>query len=251
MDPSANRSTVSPAAPENLPVQKKTDRLGLIVIGIYLLLGLTVSVDLFLYAKLDKTKPLPFPVLPISIPVTSVLRQVPIFSSLVKPTPSAKPLAKPSPTPTAIPVGGSVSTPTSAPSQTSSPGPSASTPTPSPTTQCLGDTFVCNPAVGGCCSGLSCALVSGLTVYSCQATVASPTPSAVPTSTPTAVPTSTPTPTPSVAPSPTPSSGNLACDPSGQCNNYGDPVASGCPVTFTDVGACMAACSDPANRCQM
>ncbi len=246
MDPSANKSTVIPDYPGNPAlVKKKTDRLSLILIFIYFLLGLTVLFDLWMYLNLAGKKPisLPFPVVPINIPWLS------------KPSPtataSAKPSAKPSPTPTASPASGSVATPTSTPSQTSSPAPTSSTPSPSPTTQCLAETFVCNPASGGCCSGLSCALVDGLTVYTCQATTASPTPTVAPTSTPTAAPTSTPTPTPSITPSPTPSPGNLACDPSGQCNNYGDPVSSGCPVTFTDVGACMEACADPANRCQM
>lgn len=55
-------------------------------------------------------------------------------------------------------------------------------------------------------------------------------------------PGATPTPTPSVAP------GQYACDPNGICNSYGDPVASGCPVTFARTD-CNNACGDPANRC--
>lgn len=55
-------------------------------------------------------------------------------------------------------------------------------------------------------------------------------------------PGATPTPTP------LPQPGQYACDPGGICNSYGDPVASGCPVTFAQTN-CNNACSDPANRC--
>lgn len=52
----------------------------------------------------------------------------------------------------------------------------------------------------------------------------------------------TPTPTPPAQP------GDYACDPSGICNSYGDPVASGCPITFAATN-CNNACDNPANRC--
>jgi len=68
------------------------------------------------------------------------------------------------------------------------------------------------------------------------------TPTPVPTVAPTAVPTPTPNPTPY-------GSGELACDPSGLCNVYFDPLSKGCPVLFTDQSLCQQACSDPANRC--
>lgn len=55
-------------------------------------------------------------------------------------------------------------------------------------------------------------------------------------------PGATPTPTPPPQP------GQYACDPNGICNSYGDPVASGCPVTYA-ASNCNNACGDPANRC--
>lgn len=55
-------------------------------------------------------------------------------------------------------------------------------------------------------------------------------------------PGSTPTPTPPSQP------GQYACDPNAICNSYGDPVASGCPVTY-QAENCNNACGDPANRC--
>lgn len=65
--------------------------------------------------------------------------------------------------------------------------------------------------------------------------------------------TASPTPSPQASPSPQPSpspSGNLACDPTGQCNVYADPEAAGCPVTFTDPAVCQAACdASPTNWC--
>lgn len=51
-----------------------------------------------------------------------------------------------------------------------------------------------------------------------------------------------PTPTPQPAP------GRFACDPSGNCNAYGDPYGSGCPVTY-DQDNCNNSCGNPANRC--
>lgn len=55
---------------------------------------------------------------------------------------------------------------------------------------------------------------------------------------------------PGAAPTPTPSPqpGQYACDPNGICNSYGDPVLSGCPVTYA-ADNCNNACDDPANRC--
>ncbi len=48
---------------------------------------------------------------------------------------------------------------------------------------------------------------------------------------------------------PTPVSGGAwACAPDGTCNLYADPVASGCPVTFSS-GTCDNQCDNPANRC--
>ena len=55
-------------------------------------------------------------------------------------------------------------------------------------------------------------------------------------------PENTPTPTPPPQP------GQYACDPNGICNSYGNPVASGCPVTY-QASNCNNACSDPENRC--
>lgn len=55
-------------------------------------------------------------------------------------------------------------------------------------------------------------------------------------------PGATPTPTPPAQP------GQYACDPNGICNSYGDPVLSGCPVTYAATD-CNNACGDPANRC--
>lgn len=55
-------------------------------------------------------------------------------------------------------------------------------------------------------------------------------------------PGSTPTPTPPPQP------GQYACDPGGICNSYGDPVVSGCPITFAQSN-CNNACGIPANRC--
>lgn len=50
-------------------------------------------------------------------------------------------------------------------------------------------------------------------------------------------------------PSPSPS-GNLACDPDGQCNIYENPQAAGCPVTFTDPTTCQQTCdASPTNWC--
>lgn len=69
-----------------------------------------------------------------------------------------------------------------------------------------------------------------------------------PTPVPTSTPTPVPTPTSTSTPTPTPVNA-LACDPSGQCNIYQDPVGSGCPITFTDASACQQACVNPANRC--
>ncbi|MBI4066481.1 hypothetical protein HY411_02080 [Candidatus Gottesmanbacteria bacterium] len=43
--------------------------------------------------------------------------------------------------------------------------------------------------------------------------------------------------------------GANACDPSGKCNNYSDPQAAGCPVTFTDA-RCGNRCTDPKTRCR-
>lgn len=84
----------------------------------------------------------------------------------------------------------------------------------------------------------------------------SPPPGGGATPTPTPVgPTPTPSPSGSAGPTPSPSAtpipggGNLACDPSGQCNVYNDPGGSGCPITFTDPVACQAACASPTNRC--
>jgi len=55
---------------------------------------------------------------------------------------------------------------------------------------------------------------------------------------------------PEISPTPTPvgQPGDYACDPSGICNSYGDPVASGCPITYA-ASNCNNACDDPANRC--
>lgn len=55
---------------------------------------------------------------------------------------------------------------------------------------------------------------------------------------------------PGATPTPTPPSqpGQNACDPSGICNSYSDPVGSGCPVTYQD-NNCNNACGIPANRC--
>lgn len=55
-------------------------------------------------------------------------------------------------------------------------------------------------------------------------------------------PGATPTPTPPAPP------GQYACDPNGICNSYGNPVASGCPITF-QAENCNNACGNPANRC--
>ncbi len=49
-------------------------------------------------------------------------------------------------------------------------------------------------------------------------------------------------------PTPPPQPGRYACDPSGICNSYGDPIASGCPVTYNQ-SDCNNACGNPANRC--
>lgn len=40
-----------------------------------------------------------------------------------------------------------------------------------------------------------------------------------------------------------------ACDPSGKCNNYSNPTAAGCPMTFTDT-TCNNLCTDPTKRCK-
>ncbi len=54
----------------------------------------------------------------------------------------------------------------------------------------------------------------------------------------------TPTPTSGSTPQP----GQYACDPNGICNSYGDPLGSGCPVTYA-ASNCNNACGIPANRC--
>lgn len=68
-----------------------------------------------------------------------------------------------------------------------------------------------------------------------------------------------PTPTPTIAPTPTPTPtpvpGNYACPPGGgSCNVYADPMACNpgpcCPISFTNLATCNAACANPANRCQ-
>ena len=38
--------------------------------------------------------------------------------------------------------------------------------------------------------------------------------------------------------------GDLACDPSGICNNYENPESAGCPITFYDAGVCQSYCDD-------
>lgn len=53
-------------------------------------------------------------------------------------------------------------------------------------------------------------------------------------------------------PTPTPDNryqGNLACTPGGTCDNYDNPQAQGCPVSFNDAAECTAACQNPANWC--
>ncbi|MDZ4229071.1 MAG: hypothetical protein U1C50_02345, partial [Patescibacteria group bacterium] len=64
-------------------------------------------------------------------------------------------------------------------------------------------------------------------------------------------PSPAPSPAASASPQPSPSpSGNLACDPDGRCNVYADPVAAGCPVTFTDPTTCQQTCdASPTNWC--
>lgn len=55
------------------------------------------------------------------------------------------------------------------------------------------------------------------------------------------------TPTPALGP------GGFACTPAGTCNSYGNPGASGCPVTFSDPDCRNAQgvdqCQFPQNRC--
>ena len=65
-------------------------------------------------------------------------------------------------------------------------------------------------------------------------------------------PSAAPSAAPGASPSPSPSpSGNLACDPTGQCNVYADPETAGCPVSFSDPVVCQQACdASPTNWCQ-
>lgn len=58
---------------------------------------------------------------------------------------------------------------------------------------------------------------------------------------------------PNVSPTPSLGSGSFACTPAGTCNSYGNPVASGCPITYTDPDCRNSQgvnqCQFPANRC--
>ena len=78
-------------------------------------------------------------------------------------------------------------------------------------------------------------------VASTNITVANPT---KPWPSPSASPLASPEPSGGGgSPSPSPS-GNLACDPTGQCNVYANPQAAGCPVSFTDPVVCQLACDE-------
>ena len=45
-----------------------------------------------------------------------------------------------------------------------------------------------------------------------------------------------------------PYTGNYACDPTGVCNIYADPIAAGCPIAWDDPN-CFNLCGNPANWC--
>lgn len=51
-----------------------------------------------------------------------------------------------------------------------------------------------------------------------------------------------PSPTPTPGPLPSTIPGSYACSPQGVCNNYADPQAAGCPLTYNDSVACSAYC---------
>ncbi len=57
-----------------------------------------------------------------------------------------------------------------------------------------------------------------------------------------------PSPAASASPQPSASPGTLACDPNGQCNNYADPQAAGCPIVFSDPAVCQLACDESSSN---
>lgn len=85
-------------------------------------------------------------------------------------------------------------------------------------------------------------LISGFNygVSSKNVTVSNPTlPSPSPSPAPSPPAGGSASPQPSASPT-----GNLACDPTGQCNVYDNPAAAGCPVTWFDPIVCQAACDE-------
>ncbi|MFC1653591.1 hypothetical protein ACFL1M_01975 [Patescibacteria group bacterium] len=64
------------------------------------------------------------------------------------------------------------------------------------------------------------------------------------------------TPTPKIKPpqtatkpTPTPDPNTYACDPGGNCNNYQNPQAAGCPIFFNSDN-CDNRCSDTSTHCR-